>query len=151
MNIKSEQIICLEEIHLKELVALEGACFALSWSVEQYQDIMKQDSFRIMGVFSANKLAGYISFYSTLDEAEILNLAVDPCSRKSGFGKALTAEAIKTCKINQVKNIFLEVRPSNIPALSIYTSLGFEKISRRKQYYPDNNEDALVMRLRLKS
>ncbi|MCA1742575.1 MAG: ribosomal protein S18-alanine N-acetyltransferase [Desulfovibrionales bacterium] len=151
MNIKLEQIICLEEVHLKELVALEEICFASPWSVDQYQKFLKQDSFRVFGVFSANKLAGYISFYYTLDEAEIVNLAVNPCNRRSGIGKALIAEAIKNCQINQVQNIFLEVRPSNIPALSIYTSLGFEEISRRKHYYPDNNEDALVMLLKLKS
>lgn len=140
----------MEQIHLKELVALEETCFAQPWSIEQYHKFLQQDSFRVMGVFSASKLAGYISFYFIFDEAEILNLAVHPHNRRSGLGKALTAEAIKTCQSNQVKNIFLEVRPSNVSALSIYTSLGFEKISRRKQYYPDNNEDALIMRLRLK-
>lgn len=151
MNTKSDHIICLEQIHLKELVALEETCFTQPWSIEQYQKLLEQDSFRVLGIISVSKLVGYISFYFTFDEAEILNLAVHPHNRKSGLGKALAAEAIKTCQSNQVKNIFLEVRPSNVCALSIYSSLGFKKISTRKNYYPDNNEDALIMCLRLRN
>lgn len=149
MKFHPEQIFALGKNQLAELVSLEGLCFSEPWSIEEYKKVLSQDNFKILGISRDNSLRAYISFYFTQDEAEIMNLAVHPAWRKKGLAKGLVAKTLEFCGRAMVRNIFLEVRPSNVPALNIYRHFGFKKVARRKKYYPDNLEDALVMKLEL--
>ncbi len=133
--------------HLTEIVSLERLCFAEPWSIEQYRKSLEQDSFRVFGILHNNCLNAYISLYLMDDEAEIISLAVHPQCRKMGLGKSLVSKALLLCRLANVGRVFLETRASNIPALKIYRGLGFAEVARRKNYYPDNLEDALVLRL----
>jgi ribosomal-protein-alanine N-acetyltransferase len=80
-----------------------------------------------------------------VDEAEILNIETLPSHRRQGLGQSLLAEAINWAQVNNRASIWLEVRTSNAPAVSLYSKLGFQTISSRKRYYADG-EDALVMK-----
>jgi [ribosomal protein S18]-alanine N-acetyltransferase len=102
---------------------------------------------------------GYLAFESTVleldgqiaaflvtrqtapDEAEILNLAVDPDYRRRGLARKLLAAAFR-----QPRTFFLEVRQSNTAAQSLYRSLGFTECGRRPGYYRNPDEDAVLMR-----
>lgn len=147
MEIEPDRIFFVQNEHLPELVALEGLCFPGFWSCKEYENALKSRNFKVMGISRHNILRAFISFSLAADEAEIINLAVHPGYRRKGLGRKLVSRALEFCKMAGVKNFYLEVRPSNIPALSIYRHFGFKEAGRRKSYYPDNLEDALVMKL----
>lgn len=95
------------------------------------------------------EIAGFIAFRQLLDQAEILNLAVDPACQRQGVAKALIQSACSTLRENNVQTAFLEVRPSNRAALELYASAGFTRAAVRKGYYCHPDEDAYVLRLSL--
>ena len=95
------------------------------------------------------KLLGFAAFRRLIDEAELLNMAIDPNHHHQGVGKALLEEAQKRLLLLGTKRVFLEVRQSNTPALGLYYSVGFGLYSQRKDYYRDPPEDAYVLALEL--
>jgi ribosomal-protein-alanine N-acetyltransferase len=143
------QVTPIEKEHLAELVFLERQCFTQTWTFKQYQEILDQDNYKVLGIFSDNRLNAYIVFCLTQDEAEIINLAVHPEFRNMGLARSLISKTIDICAQAKVKKIFLEVRPSNLPALSVYRGSGFVEVARRKKYYQGDHEDALVLSLNL--
>jgi ribosomal-protein-alanine N-acetyltransferase len=118
------------------------------------------------GVFRDCMLAGYVCVvlehggqtvgYSILSiaagEAHILNLCVDPAYRGLGYGERLLDEIVNRARYAEVAAVFLEVRPSNANALSLYRKKGFVKIAKRPAYYQarDGREDADVLSLKLR-
>ena len=93
------------------------------------------------------RLLGYIMLYSVADEGHILNLAIDPARRREGHGSRLISHATYHSRKRGVSHFFLEVRESNHSAQGLYRKLGFKAIGRRKKYYTETKEDALVMQL----
>lgn len=90
-------------------------------------------------------ICGFLAFRITADEAEILNLAVDSAARRRGVGSQLMKDAMEACKTARVKKIFLEVRDSNHPARNFYSQMGFTHVGRRREYYRQPAEDALIL------
>ncbi len=86
-------------------------------------------------------------------EAHILNLCVDPIFRELGYGERLLNEILGRARTVEVKEVFLEVRPSNSSALSLYRKQGFRQIANRPAYYQANEgrEDAAIFAKTLKS
>ena len=95
------------------------------------------------------KIVGFVAFHCIIDEAELRNMAVDPAHQRQGVGRALLAEGRRRLLERSVRQIYLEVRASNIPAQRLYHSAGFGLRCRRKDYYNDPREDALVLSLEL--
>jgi ribosomal-protein-alanine acetyltransferase len=98
---------------------------------------------------SSPALAGFAAFHHVIDEAELRNMAVDPAHRGQGVGSELVAEGRRRLLELGVRRIFLEVRASNITAQRLYFSTGFGLHSRRRDYYRDPPEDALILSLEL--
>ncbi|THF55948.1 ribosomal-protein-alanine N-acetyltransferase [Pseudothauera rhizosphaerae] len=94
---------------------------------------------------------GYAVVLSVLDEAHLLNISVARGAQGRGLGGALLDFLCARARASGATQFFLEVRPSNQPALALYRRTGFEPIGRRKGYYPapGGREDAIVMRLPL--
>ncbi len=90
-------------------------------------------------------VVGFAAFQLVADEAELRNLAVAPEYQRRGVGRALLEEARKRLVEAGAQRLYLEVRPSNKPALELYQSLGFSLLGVRKDYYRDPLEDAYVM------
>lgn len=97
------------------------------------------------------KITGYIGMYLSFDEASITNVAVHPSYRKNGYGKELVSTAKIMAKEKQIERIFLEVRVSNTPALSLYQKMGFKNLGIRKNFYDHPKEDAYIMSCELLS
>lgn len=91
-----------------------------------------------------NKIIGYIGLELLVDHADITIVAVDINYRKKQIATNLIQEALRICSSLKLDNIFLEVRSSNIGAISLYEKVGFQRISKREKYYIDNLEDALI-------
>jgi ribosomal-protein-alanine acetyltransferase len=90
-------------------------------------------------------IGGFLVARAIAQEAEILNLSVDPAKRRAGNATALLLEALNECRELHVKKIFLEVRESNVPAISFYEKLGFVETGRRPDYYQSPSEAAVLM------
>lgn len=149
----------LEDI--TQAVAIEQVCFSLPWSEKSFQDsITREDTLFLVceeleefseeenfdsGFTRKNKITGYIGMYISFDEANITNVAVLPECRKKGYGNALVTAAKQKAVEKQVERIFLEVRVSNVPAISLYQKMGFENLGIRKNFYDHPKEDANIM------
>jgi|YelNatPaOPRAMG01_1025707.scaffolds.fasta_scaffold16194_5 ribosomal-protein-alanine N-acetyltransferase len=93
-----------------------------------------------------HRIYGFVLNMVLIDELHILNIAVDPSYRHRGIGNRLLETSISTAQSLGVKSAFLEVRRSNIKALTLYINHGFRVVGVRRGYYSDNREDALVMK-----
>jgi ribosomal-protein-alanine N-acetyltransferase len=87
---------------------------------------------------------GYIIFWLVADEMHLLNLAVHPTHRRQGISRSLLTAALNQAYTQGAAVAWLEVRPSNQAALSLYQSFGFKEVGVRPGYYTDNGEDALI-------
>jgi ribosomal-protein-alanine N-acetyltransferase len=91
------------------------------------------------------EVVGVIAARMVADEAEILNLAIAPGWRRHGIGQQLVDTAINAARAAGVQSVFLEVRESNEAARAFYARLSFVQIGRRRGYYRQPSEDALVL------
>ena len=84
-------------------------------------------------------------------EAHVFNVAVDINHRNQGLGRKVMQYLMKDARSRKAQSLFLEVRPSNIAAVNLYDSLGFNQVGIRKDYYPhpDGREDALIFAMDL--
>ncbi|WP_114636878.1 ribosomal protein S18-alanine N-acetyltransferase [Polynucleobacter necessarius] len=95
-------------------------------------------------------LWAYCILFPAVDELHLLNITVSPKLCKLGIGKRMMSAIEGVSAQQKIPRIILEVRPTNIPAVTLYQTLGYEQIDMRKNYYPVNSEtgqreDALVM------
>ena len=90
-------------------------------------------------------LIGVGCLWAILEEAHIIMLAIHPSFQRQGLGQALLWALLKSAHDRQLERSTLEVRDSNLAAVSLYKKFGFKEAGRRKRYYEDTGEDALVM------
>jgi [ribosomal protein S18]-alanine N-acetyltransferase len=90
-------------------------------------------------------LIGVGCLWAILEEAHIIMLAIHPQFQRQGLGQALLLALLKSAHDRQLERSTLEVRDSNLAAVSLYKKFGFKEAGRRKRYYEDTGEDALVM------
>jgi ribosomal-protein-alanine N-acetyltransferase len=91
------------------------------------------------------EITGFLMGREVADEAEVFTFAVMPKYRRQGHGAALISAAIVGIRSRGIKNLFLEVRESNLGAIAFYERFGFSKIGYRKIYYRDPEEAAITM------
>ena len=95
------------------------------------------------------RIVGYVGFWKIIDEAHITNVAIHNDYRRLGYGRALINALLNKAKELEIIAVTLEVRVSNLAAISLYERFGFVSSGVRRGYYSDNNEDALIMWLKL--
>lgn len=122
---------------------LAGIPEAAQWPPQDLRVSQANSAFRV--VEEDGKVSGLIIFRFLADEAEILNLAVDSSRRRCGLGSLLIEHVMAACKSEGARRIFLEVRDSNLVARNFYARMGFAEAGRRRQYYRQPVEDALVL------
>ena len=91
-------------------------------------------------------LVGYVGSQSSIDESDIMNIAVHPDWRRRGIAEKLIDYLVQELKKRGSHALMLEVRVSNDPAIALYEKLGFQQVGRRKNYYRNPKEDALILR-----
>ena len=117
------------------------------WSKESfYSELQNNIGYYIVAHnCETNEVVGYLGSWFIVDECHITTVAVKPQFRRQNIGTKLLISLINQCYEKFIKYITLEVRISNISAISLYEKFGFKSIGVRKKYYQDNNEDALIM------
>ena len=128
---------------------IENLSFISPWSINAFKTEVANPISHLWALTADKNLLGYICFWMFDSEIQVINLAIHPQKRGHRFGYLLLAKMIVTGISKGMQNVWLEVRPSNLAAKSLYEKLGFEEVNRRRQYYTDTNEDAIVMALGL--
>ena len=126
---------------------IEKVSFADPWSASDFRSVMTSaQSIFLVAESLDSRVVGYVVVLRVLDESEILNIAVAPADRGKSIGSALLDAAIGMVEREGVAQTFLEVRESNAAARGLYESRGFVEMARRRGYYRNPVEDALVLR-----
>ena len=133
---------------LPAVAAIEQSSFADPWSERSFEELLRSPAaiFLVATHADSETVSGYVIAIAVTDQAEILNLAVVASVRRHGLGGALLDAAIEAVSERGAREIFLDVRESNKPALGLYRSRGFAALGRRGKYYRNPVEDALVLR-----
>ena len=132
--------------HVPAIAELEKRCFNDPWSEAS---IASEVDNRLSLWFVAtenSQVIGYVGSQTVLGETDMMNIAVHSEFRKQGIGTALINHLIKELKLRGSHSLMLEVRASNISAISVYKNLEFIEVGRRKNYYRNPKEDALILR-----
>ncbi|MBN2418369.1 MAG: ribosomal protein S18-alanine N-acetyltransferase [Deltaproteobacteria bacterium] len=132
-----------------QILEIENSSFPVPWSAKAFEEELNRGISNLWALVSEKRVVAYICFWMFDEEIHILNFAVHSQNRNTGLGKILLKHVIEAGAACGVENIWLEVRPSNIPALSIYKKFGFVETGLRKGYYSDSREDAIIMALDL--
>jgi ribosomal-protein-alanine N-acetyltransferase len=136
----------MKQADVPAVAAIEKVCFSQPWSEKSFSDSLARiDTLFLVGTDEADIPRAYMGMYLSFDEAEITNVAVAPDYRKCGFAQALITEAKRRVKEQQIERVLLEVRESNVPAISLYEKQGFRDIGIRKGFYEFPTEDARIM------
>ena len=139
------EIIPMNAAHVPNVAALEKACFRDPWSEASISGELDNPLSLWLVAVEQGAVVGYIGSQTVLDEADVMNVAVDPAMRRRGVGKALLRELETRLRTESVCALSLEVRPSNRAAVGLYTKLGFAEEGRRRNFYNDPTEDALIL------
>lgn len=132
--------------HVPQVAALEKLCFADPWSeMSIASELQNLWSYWLVAV-SGDTVVGYIGSQSSIDEADVMNVAVQPVFRRQGIAESLISTLGEELKKRGIHALMLEVRASNAPAIALYEKLGFQQVGLRKKYYRNPKEDALILR-----
>ena len=131
------------------IAAIERACFASPWTRQGIEEEADNPSSHFLKATDEESgvTAGYIGVQEICGEAYITNIAVLPEYRGRGTGRQLLIAACEGAKERDCSFITLEVRVSNLPAISLYESCGFKEAGRRKNFYRSPDEDGLIYTL----
>lgn len=132
--------------HLDEVAALEQICFSDPWS----RNLLAEELDNALSAFLValdgdGRVAGYAGLQVILDEGTITNIAVRPDCRRQGVAGKLLQVFLDFARGNRLAFLTLEVRASNYDAIALYGSRGFRSAGRRKNYYRQPREDAIIM------
>ena len=145
---------------LSAVLELDDLCFGGLWTLEAYQRELDSPNSVLLGLFAKDKtdkaklgdkqsknneeLLSIGCFWEILDEAHITLLAVHPHYQSRGLGQAMLLALMAQATERGLERATLEVRASNLPALSLYKKFGFKLAGRRRGYYKQTLEDALI-------
>lgn len=140
------EIVQMTAAHVASVAALEQVCFSDPWSEASVAGELTNELSLWLVAVEDGTVLGYVGSQTVLDSTDIMNVAVDPSYRGHGIARALLTELEQRLRKQDVTSILLEVRPSNTPAVGLYTSLGFVPVGRRPKYYQNPREDALILK-----
>jgi [ribosomal protein S18]-alanine N-acetyltransferase len=129
---------------LDAVLVIEQTCFPRAWSRASFLAELASERSTSVVVELQGQVAGYLCLTVLLDEAEILDVAVDPTMQRSGIGRLLLQWACAEAVRQGATVLRLEVRATSLPAIALYQQFGFVKSGLRKAYY-ENSTDALLM------
>lgn len=140
----------LREMNLADIDAvmrIEQSVHAHPWTRGNFTDALKSDC--VCKVYEVDgEMLGYFIFMPAVDEAQLLNISIAAKHQRKGLGRKLMGEIMEIARGMNMRRMLLEVRPSNVTALGLYSDAGFREIGLRRDYYPSANnkrEDAIVM------
>ena len=131
--------------HIEEICDIEKRCFSDAWSRQSFIDEIDRENSVFIVIKKEGKIVAYSGFWYIVDDAQIMNVAVDIGYKGMKISHILMKEMIQRARDKNMATMSLEVRVSNEIAINLYKGYGFEIVGVRKQYYQDNKEDAYIM------
>ncbi|HQV80721.1 MAG TPA: ribosomal protein S18-alanine N-acetyltransferase [Agitococcus sp.] len=134
---------------INAVCAIEQQVQYAPWTPKLFSDSLER---HLCWVAQKNQqVVGFFVVQFIVDEAHLLNIAVDPTQQKQGIGRVLLDNVQQQAIAKKANTIFLELRATNQRALALYQMAGFNEIGLRKNYYPaaQGKEDAVIMALML--
>ncbi len=140
------RIVDVDGRHIKRIHQIEEECFSMPWTEEQLAAQRKDGQHEFLTAVGADDVPlGYVGMMYVLDEGYISNVAVDRQFRRQGIADALIDALTRRARELALAFVTLEVRAGNESAISLYEKHGFVPVGRRKNYYEQPREDALLM------
>ena len=138
-------LLPMTEAHLDQAAELERLCFPDPWSRALLAQTLALDNACTLAALEGDRLLGYASAQSVLDEGYLNNIAVRPDCRRRGVASGLMEALLAWGAEQGLAFLTLEVRPSNAAAYALYRKLGFDVVGVRPNYYAHPKENALLM------
>lgn len=135
--------------HIEQVHALYTANFSERWSKKSLTEELNNDQAITLVALDGEHVTAFLNARHVLDEGDINNIAVEPACRQRGLGTLLMQALFARARQAHIRSYTLEVRVSNQTAVAFYERLGFQQVGRRKQYYTNPAEDALLYRIEL--
>jgi ribosomal-protein-alanine N-acetyltransferase len=130
------------------VVELDQKSFSLPWPERSFRfELTDNPAARCWVAELDGKVVGMIVVWLIIDEAHVATVATHPEYRRRGIGRRLLAHTLRHLIPDGARSSFLEVRESNLAAQEMYRKFGYEATGRRRHYYRDNDEDAILMNL----
>jgi ribosomal-protein-alanine N-acetyltransferase len=147
MQLKSRVLIdAMREDDIPQIQVIEREIFPTPWPKNAYyRELHHNRSAYYIVLRKEEEVVGYAGLWKMSDEAHVTTVGVRARDQGKGYGHALMAALIQRAYQLGSRWLTLEVRPSNEVAVKLYEKFGFKVIGRRRGYYTDNNEDAIVM------
>ncbi len=130
---------------LSALASLDAACFGRPWSAEVYLEELERPFCLLYVVEEAASIVGSSCTWIVGDEAHLLRIATHPGYRRRGLGRSLLSSVLRRTIEAGCERVLLEVAAGNVAAVALYRGFGFALVGRRRAYYKDPPDDALVM------
>lgn len=131
---------------IPRVVAIERASYTMPWSEATFRGLLRRRDAEMVTAEVDGEVVGYAAFWCVVDQGELGNVAVTAEWRGAGIGARLVDDVLRRAARRGVREVFLEVRPSNTVARRLYEHLGFRPVGRRRNYYQRPLEDAIVLR-----
>jgi len=128
---------------LPQVIAIERRSFPTPWSLAMFVLELSKPSGVCLAAIDGGKVVGYLVCARYDQVWHLMNIAVDPSSRRRGLGRRLLEAMLE--RAGPEASYTLEVRTSNAAAITLYESVGFRAAGKRPRYYQDTGEDALIM------
>jgi ribosomal-protein-alanine N-acetyltransferase len=139
-------IIPMTGEHVSAIAELEAVCFSDPWSENSVASELENPLSLWLVAVEGDAVVGYVGSQTVMGETDMMNVAVHPDYRRRGIAKGLIEALIQSLKERDSRCLTLEVRVSNEPAIALYTDFGFAEAGRRRNYYRNPKEDALILR-----
>ncbi len=136
----------MSEADLDAVLRIERAVHAHPWTSGNFRDALR--SKYLCKIYEGQgRILGYAVMMLAVDEAELLDIAIDEAQQRQGWGRKLLEEMLVLARRSDMRRVVLEVRASNTAAINLYRNAGFTDIGLRRDYYPAENgrEDAILM------
>ena len=127
--------------HLDGVVSIENICFTNPWSRADLEQQLNLETSHFAVATLDGNVVGYMGLQIFCGEGYVTNVAVLPDFRRMGIAKKLIEHQMQ----NEMSFITLEVRESNLPAIKLYESCGFENVGIRPKFYTNPTENAIIM------
>ena len=143
-------IIEMASEHVSSLAQIEKQCFSTPWSENALADEIENPNARFFVALCGEQVAGYIGAHNIVGEVYITNVAVAPDYRRQGVATQLIERLVEISRAENAEFITLEVRENNTSAQALYEKQGFGVVGKRKAFYENPREDAILMTINLK-
>ena len=140
------EILPMDQTHVAQIAQLEVLCFSDPWSESSIASELSNPLSCWLVAVEGEKVAGYVGSQTVIGETDMMNVAVHPDYCRQGIANRLILTLVDALKERGSHWLMLEVRQSNAPARALYEKLGFAEVGRRKNYYRNPKEDALILR-----